>query len=329
MSAKKTVLVVADLKLVNLGDELIFNCLSQKLLGEGFEKVVKPSHKNIAGEQVEHFYFLNIFKMLLFLKRAELVIFGGGGILQNNKNLSNLSFFSIFAILAFIFRVPIEVRSVGVTPINSVLAQFLVRAICFRARYISVRDEGSKQNLYDVIASTKIVIEKDIALSYKANFNNVSQELHKLKSQRYVFVSLRPLLKKRSGISDEDFQKHFAECLRKLCTEKNYIPVMVALHSEKDIEYITDFVQRYQFDEAIVIDCPSPDDICFLLKHSQFAFCMRLHAAILAHVQETNFSALSYSQKIDNFMRSENISSRCFKVKNVASLYDDIQLFIE
>lgn len=220
------------------------------------------------------------------------------------------------------------IRSVGVTPIATSLGRFLVRIICSNASEISVRDEGSRHNLGLLIPPDKIYIEKDIALTYEPDYESIRNIIIDIARQPFALISLRPLLLKRSGISDKQFKKEFANCLNKIAEDQDVTPVFVALHQEKDALYIDNFIKEGGIKNAVCINSPTADELCFLLKHSQLALCMRLHAAILAYRVHANFIALSYSEKIDNFMASEGLEDLCIKVKDVNLIYDKLTLFL-
>lgn len=179
----------------NLGDDLISGLLVKKLFAkyqprfigilcgensidsfyDGFlDKIIffkKPNRKNLKE-------FVKRSKSIkLFIKKCDLVIVGGGGLLQDVH-----SPLTIYNYLKYtqIFSKKVLLLGIGVGPINYLFNKLYLRKILTKEYFIQVRDYQSKVALQSMGVKSRICVDSDIVEgSGKDDYINGIQTLSK------------------------------------------------------------------------------------------------------------------------------------------------------
>jgi len=326
---KQGALVLADIANDNLGDYAIFRSLSAILLEAGYRHVYKLSVESVPGQHVSLIKYYNPFAVLKALRHSDSVYVGGGGIFQDDTSVLNLVYFSLFTGLARLFRKKIIIKAVGVSPLHSKLAETIVAFICASASSISVRDEGSKEQLRRLFAGP-IEVEQDLAFFYtvEQNLGSTRAALSELAESKYILVSLRPLLAGGAAeysLASEEFLSVLSAQLHKVCSLYGAKPLFVPFHRRQDNAFICHFLQHYYRGEYLHEPGITVEDYLLLAENAQFVISMRLHAAILAHRCDTSVIALSYNYKVESFMRSIGGANRCIDIGDIECLSEVVK----
>ena len=130
----------------NFGDEAILSVLINHL--KSFENVditVFSSDINYTSEAylvncVNSFDFFNIIKTI---KNSDVLISGGGSLLQDVTSAKSLIYYSFIIALAILFNKKIIIFAQGIGPLNNFLSKFLVKNLLRYCKLVTVRDEKS------------------------------------------------------------------------------------------------------------------------------------------------------------------------------------------
>lgn len=315
-------LVVADIRNENLGDKVIFLSLSRKLKREGFATVIKVANTYSESGFIKYINYRNIFKLLNSLFKADAVYVGGGGIFQDETSQSNLIYFALVSIIAAFFLKPIHLRGVGITILNTKFSELLVSLICGVSRSIEVRDNDSAMILAKY-TNRLITVTADLALEYEPDFSCVPRELLKWEKENYLLISLRPLhnnAKKKTYFSEDvrqNFERKLLSDLFEIAQSLDLKLLFVPFHSSMDYTYLSGLLESYSSKNISLLKHISPDDFCFLAKHSKAVCTMRLHGAILASRYPVPIWAFEYDDKIMHFMKTIGLSKNTVKLKDI------------
>ena len=118
----------------NFGDEAIAHVLTEKLKKDGAEKITLISSK---PDKTQTIYSVDSCGMLNFLKpliESDILISGGGSLLQDVTSLKSLMYYLFVILTALFFRKKVIIYSQGIGPINSKFGQFLTAIISLDAR---------------------------------------------------------------------------------------------------------------------------------------------------------------------------------------------------
>ena len=100
-----------------------------------------------ARHGVDAVSWLDITRILQLLGRADLLISGGGSLLQNVTSRRSLYYYLGIIFLALAVKTPVMLYAQGIGPIRGRLACALTRHIVNRVQLITVRDHGSLAEL--------------------------------------------------------------------------------------------------------------------------------------------------------------------------------------
>ncbi|MBI60146.1 hypothetical protein CL657_02895 [bacterium] len=147
----------------NTGDDVLLTKTQELVTEKTSSKtiwVLSPSN-NQDSSTINRWNLFAILKVLFF---GDLIVFGGGGLLQNKT--SNLSLFYYLSIILFshIFRKKTVLLAQGIGPIKGKVSQFFVKWILYYVHKISLRSQESGHYLN---LNSRVKITGDLAF-YKA-----------------------------------------------------------------------------------------------------------------------------------------------------------------
>lgn len=129
----------------NFGDEAILKTLVQEL--RAFPVDITVFSKNpaltsalLSVSAVYTFDLLGVFKTL---KNSDVLISGGGSLLQDSTSLKSLFYYLGVILIALFFRKKVVIFAQGIGPIKNLLGRFFTRFVLKNCSYITVRDEKS------------------------------------------------------------------------------------------------------------------------------------------------------------------------------------------
>lgn len=113
-------------------------------------------------EAVNRWQLKEIYRVL---RDADLLVSGGGSLLQDVTGIKSLLYYLGVVWLALKLKKPVVFYAQGIGPVRTLSGQFLVRKIASRARLIIVRDEQSAKDLAGMgIAGPPVYVTVDAAL---------------------------------------------------------------------------------------------------------------------------------------------------------------------
>ncbi|PJB77877.1 MAG: polysaccharide pyruvyl transferase CsaB, partial [Candidatus Aquicultor secundus] len=166
----KKVLISGYYGFGNTGDEAILSAMITSLRSEIPNVDITVSsfhpHETEAGYGVKAIP-RSIKDIRRTLRKSDLFISGGGGLLQDVTSGRSLAYYCLLLILARVERVPVMIYGQGIGPIKRFFSKFLVKLAISGCNVIAVRDEGSKRVLEKIGVRREIVVTADPALLLK------------------------------------------------------------------------------------------------------------------------------------------------------------------
>lgn len=123
----------------NLGDEALRMALADALEHTGAFAVWLTAHPR-ATDEIGRMRPLRVYRAL---RRADGLLLGGGGLLQNRTSNRSLAYYLGLIALGRIARRPVFLLGQGIGPITGRSMRAIARAILARAAYVGCRDEDS------------------------------------------------------------------------------------------------------------------------------------------------------------------------------------------
>lgn len=275
----------------NFGDETILKVLTEHLKSLDVDVTVISSDteytENIYGvKSVGNFDILSIIKAV---KSADVLISGGGSLLQDVTSFKSLVYYLFIIMLGVIFNKKIIIFAQGIGPLNGKLSRIITKELLKYCSYISVRDENSLKLLSDWKINAKLVSDPVFSLNIKEmpKTNAVGIQLRECKSLNYT------LLNKLAQLINEKFSD------RKI--------LLLSLQDALDIEPAKKFENiLHTINPEIQTEIVS-DNITERISGLEYLFAMRYHAIVIALLSGVKTCAINYDIKVEKLANDARI----------------------
>lgn len=258
---------------------------------------------------------------------SDILICGGGGIIQDQTSFYNLPFFLLRVLLAKLFNKRIVFYGVGAGPLLSNFSRILTKFVLNSAKIITVRDKESKQTLMNCgIKRNLIKVTADPAVSLNGISEKKAKKLLKEEgvniNKKIMIICLRQwfaiyrllpvkIVKKFNIQTKKDKQKYkyfikeIAEFLNYCKDKMDFHLVFLPFWKERDNKVhkeVYKLINDKRNDITILKKSYTPKEIKGIINIADFILGMRLHSIIFASTEKKNFLAINYSQKVKNYL---------------------------
>lgn len=237
------------------------------------------------------------------LRKTDLVLQGGGSLLQDVTSSRSILYYLSILWMAALFGKRFMIFSQGIGPIRAGWAKKLTAALLRRATMVTVRDDGSYEELLSMgLEPERITVTADAVFALPTGDAARGREL----LQGVGVDAARPVigLALRNWQGSKLFSKEFAhaaELLRdKLQAQIVFLPLQFpsdTVFAESIIKLMTDthdvYVLREGYDTWEYISMVGQLDL---------VIAMRLHALVFAALTGVPYLGVSYDPKVDRFV---------------------------
>ncbi|KGP74529.1 polysaccharide pyruvyl transferase CsaB [Pontibacillus yanchengensis] len=236
------------------------------------------------------------------LREADLVLSGGGGLLQDTYPtriiFGPLPYYLLIVFLAKLCGTKVMFFSQGVGPVTTPYGKLLMRLFGNMADFITVRDEYSKKYLEQRhVTKPETVVTADIVFAYQSKRDTICIESLPLTGdEKLVGVSVRPWFEETA------YQTEMAKLLDQFIEEKGVTPVFVPMEGEHDANVSRTIQGHMQHgDQTLVLGSDfTPNQYLQFIGECEMMIGMRLHALIFATLASVPFVAVSYDKKVES-----------------------------
>ena len=313
----KKVLVSGYIGFNNFGDEAIFYTLSNHLKKLGCDVSVLCSNKDIVKEKynVKTYGFKNLFEIFIAITSCNILISGGGSLLQNKTSNFSLFYYLFIILTAKLFLKKTIIFAQGIEPINGKIQTFITKWILKTTDFISVRDENSyellkKWNLKPNLLSDPIYsIIEDIKIK-----DNKEEE---------IIVQLRDFKN-----INQKFLKDLADALEENCSNKK-ISVFSFQDEidEKPCKQFIELLKQKNIKANYIPNKPIKETI-EIVNNSKYMISTRLHGVLISHALNVKTFALIYDKKLETFAKELNIEAINLDSYNKEELKNKIKFLL-
>ena len=292
----------------NLGDEAVLFSILKTLrdlrIGLRIEVLSNSPDKTADIYRVTASNRWKLGEVYRAIKDSDMLISGGGSLLQDVTGLKSLLYYLGVIRLARWLGKPVFFYAQGIGPVNSKPGRLLMRWLVNKVDYITVRDKSSRQDLLDMgVTRPSIQVTADPVLGLEEKFVDKSIGKGILEKvgldlsieRRLVGVSVREW----QGLTD--YKRVVAEVCDKL-SRVGYQVVFLPMHYPDDLQTSQEVQELMEQPAVVLSERYSVVEMASLIANMDFMLGMRLHALILAAVMHVPPVAISYDPKIDRFM---------------------------
>lgn len=250
------------------------------------------------------------------LKKSDVVVIGGGGILQDVHSWTTIPTHLLAACLGIIWNKKVVTVGIGVGPVNRSWLKRLIVFTCNHMHSVQVRDEESRSELikYGVIGA-KIRVTADVVPSLDLK-KMLSSGFKKPKQKVVAFAFRRWKDMSEKALADT--------CARLL--ENNVKVQLLCYETRSDKLFYEDVVRMIRPDlrAGISIEVPERlEDSIDAVSNADFIVTMRLHGCVFAASLGINFLAVPYDPKVSEFVRRIGESGRIVSFNQLGSSLGD------
>lgn len=331
----KRICLLAFIGSGNLGDEAIFYSIISCLKNQ--EKIIvvlsfnpdktRELLKKMGLKNVE---IVDINKSILVIKKifeSDVLICGGGGIIQDQTSIYNLPFFLAKVFIAKVLNKKIMVYGVGVGPLYSKFSRLITKIILNLVNVITVRDNKSKEILLACgVKSNLVKVTADPAVSLAQISKREARSLLSIEGidtkkpimviclrqwfdiYRFIpvkFVKKFNIRSRKDKLKYNNFIKRISKFMNYCANNLNFQLVFLPFWKDRDNIVHQEIINLLECKEnAYLLDKTyTPKQVKGTISIADFVFGMRLHSIIFASVNKKNFLAINYSQKVENYLK--------------------------
>ena len=292
----KRILVSGYIGFNNFGDEAIFYALSKHLKELGFDVSALCNNTQEVKDKygVKTFYFKNPTQILKAILNCDILISGGGSLLQNKTSNFSLFYYLFVILLAKLFFKKVIIFAQGIEPIIGKFPEFITKTILKFVNFITVRDNNSKKLLKSWNINSTLVSDPAYSLvqdrKIEENKKGLIVQLRNYRGMNYEFISALALFiaqNCKEEVSVFSFQDEIDE---RIC-----------------FEFIEE-LKKYNI-KAQYIPNKSTEETIDIVNKAQYVISTRLHGLIISNALNTRTFAISYDEKIKTLINELNLES--------------------
>lgn len=268
----------------NFGDEAIASVLIQKLKKAGAEKITYISSKPKKTSEIHGVNSCSMLGFLPSLIKSDILISGGGSLLQDKTSLKSLIYYLLVIFSALVLRKKVQIYAQGIGPINSKLGQIFTKLLLKRVNEITVRDKKS-QELLNKWGIPSLLVKDPV----------FDMEIPQNDKKDILGVQLRAF----DGV-DEIFLDNLARAITKYFPHKKI--QIISLQDRIDLEVCNNFekiLKTKGLFDVEVLSSLSINEAIDIISSLEYLIAMRFHANVIGVKSEVKTLAINYDPKVE------------------------------
>lgn len=290
----------------NSGDDAILKAIVKDLREQDPSVRIKVLSKDPSKtEQLCPVTSANRFKLrevISSLRDAQLVISGGGSLLQDVTSTRSLLYYLALMKLAFILKKPVMIYANGIGPINKTFNRRLTKWILERVDLITLRDKGSLDFVKSIgVKNDRIMVTADPVFTLNPAERERIKEILRIEgidtSRQLIGISVR------NWKNDDALIQAVAKGTRRLIDDKSVGVVMIPMHYPEDLEISERISDLSGSNNCWTLKGKySVEEIMGIIREMEIMAAMRLHSLIYAATQGVPMAGLVYDPKVKGFL---------------------------
>lgn len=254
------------------------------------------------NHHVQAVHRFNLFGIIKAIASSNILISGGGSLLQDVTSARSLYYYLFIMRLALWLHKPVMLYAQGIGPVRGVKARRAVRAVLQRVSMIGVRDADSKQELRDMgVTKPPVVVTADAVLSMHRVDTKIG--FHILKQAGVTGIRRRIGIAVRNWQNQTAYKDAIAAAADALQAQYDCRIIFVPMQYPADVSAGEDIAARMQGEATVLKGRYNTVEFMSLMGCMDAVIANRLHALIFASIMDVPVTAISYDPKIDSFIR--------------------------
>ncbi|OFX17567.1 MAG: polysaccharide pyruvyl transferase CsaB [Armatimonadetes bacterium RBG_16_58_9] len=285
----------------NAGDEAVLSGIIATLQEAGVDASVcvlsgNPKRTRAEHPGVDSVHRYKITRLVREIRKADLVISGGGSLLQDVTSLRSLRYYLFVLRLAQVLRRKTMIYAQGIGPLETHSARQSLSFVLNRVNGITVRDENSRCVLESIgVTRTPVEMSADPSFLVDADLEAADRILagHGVAGNRIIGVSIRPWPKTKGSLEAA------GEGIRRACDELGAEPVMILMQPDQDAA-----VCEALGAGTVPRIADNPRALKGIAARCSLVVGMRLHSLMFAASACVPFVSIVYDPKVESFAQA-------------------------
>ena len=287
----------------NAGDEAILDALCGALtdIDKNIGITVLSRDPKMTGELhgVKAVNRFSPFGVLKAVKGCELLISGGGSLLQDNTSTRSLLYYLSIVWTAHKMGKKTMLYANGIGPVNKPANRRRVRKIVELADKVTLRDPDSLRELRDMgVVREDLVEGADPVFTLPEPSHARSQEILSVLGIMgpFVTVSVRPIK------NAPDYTQRFAQLCDGIYQRFGLGIVFLSMQPKRDEPVAWEIRDRMKCPAYVLSGEFSPTELMGIIGEGRLALSMRLHSLIFAARTATPALGFAYDPKVESYL---------------------------
>ncbi len=294
----------------NSGDDAILHSICQDLrqLNQNNQITVLSNEPNLTMKEypVHAVYRFSLLKVIRALKQSDLLLLGGGSLIQDMTSTRSLYYYLGLLWIAMLFKKPIIIYANGIGPLVHRYNRPFTRWTLNRVNVITLRERLSKEAL-SLLKITKPQIEVTADPVFNLQIKkeqSINEILHREK-----IPTDKPLF----GVMFRSWnnQSHYVATMARICdalveTYDCYI-IFVPMKYPSDLTVAIDINAAMEHKGTILEHRYNEETLINFMGHMDLMLCMRLHAMIYGALEHVPMLGFNYDPKVEYYAKELGI----------------------
>ena len=306
MNGMKKIVVSGYFGFDNSGDDAILKAMVEdfkKLNRENFEIKMTALSKN--PEKTKKVYGIDAVnrfslpELISSLKDADLLLSGGGSLLQDITSTRSIIYYLSVIILAKMLGKKVCVYANGIGPIDKRKNRILTKRVLNKVDYITLRDKLSYDFVRDLgVTNKNIEVTADPVFTLKAADQDRVEEILRDEGIKITEKTLGFCI--RDHKKDESIKEKFAKTID-LLIEAGYDILLVPFHTPRDNVYSREVAEKCSHKEKVMLieNTYSAGELMGIFKKLRLLAAMRLHSLVYAASVNLPMVGIIYDPKVE------------------------------
>ena len=284
----------------NLGDDALLKVLSQQL-PEGWKPVITARDSAAVQTLVPQGSTVNrrsLKAVLRSIRKVDVVVFGGGSLLQDSTSFGSLLYYILVIVVAKINGKPVLLWGQGLGPLHQAWSRLMVRQALSWTTSISWRDPASLELAERLKVRTSMSVAPDPVWSHP---------VPPYQGGGTIVLCWRP-----THLLSDPGWKHLLEAVDQLSEITGTSITWLAFHTVQDVGLLPTLKKKGLVSKRLsaksqTITVTTINQAQEIFRKSSLVIAMRLHALILAIIGRCPTAGLSYDPKVEAAAKTAEI----------------------
>lgn len=293
----------------NCGDEAILQAMTTNIRAMADDVSItalsnKPEFtKTEYGiDSVQRF---RVFSVLSAIRRCDIMLSGGGTLLQNGTSTRSLLYYLAIIRTAKFFGKKVMLYGNGIGPVTGKLNRRLVKMVVNKVDAITLREKLSEADLLSIgVKKPNMEVTADPAFGLESVSDDEARKLFEIEGI--------PLEKNIVGVSVRSWQKAlygedaYIDAIAKACDDiaaSGREIVFLPMEYPRDIEISSKVMSKMKFESYIFKNRYNPSQILGITGCFDVMMSMRLHTLIFAAVKNVPMVGIIYDPKVEYYLQ--------------------------